>query len=149
MEERRVEDLWGFKDSGSFRSNKDRIPETMLNTQFRLIKSKTDGAITGRTIHIRIRKEENFTYNMASIYEFVVPNLDNFSTTALILYSNAETDYPVALTVGKCFEDDGVDFQPDYVCHNTEEFTACVKEALRSSSIMDKLETLYAKALVC
>ena len=148
MEERRVEDLWGFKDCRSLKNKGERIPETMLNAQFHLIKNKMDGAITGRTIHIRIRKEENFTYNMASIYEFVVPNLDNFSTTALILYSNAETDYPVALTVGKCFEDDGVDFHPDYVCNNTDEFTACVKEALRSNCIMDKLETLYAKALV-
>jgi len=85
-------------------------------------------------------------FSIATMFDVVVPALDNYEKTILIMYSNPETEYPVAITLGNSFEDDCELFKPDYVCKNKEEFEKTIKEILASDRILNMIQMLFSKA---
>ena len=70
----------------------------------------------------------------------------NYQKTILILYSNFENNYPVAISVGKSYAEDLEDFNPSYTCENLESFVDTLKNILSSDDVMDVIKTLYSKA---
>ncbi len=70
----------------------------------------------------------------------------NYEKTILIMYSNPETEYPVAITLGNRFEEDCDLFAPDYICSNKEEFEKTIKDILASDRILNIIQMLFSKA---
>lgn len=80
------------------------------------------------------------------MFNIVVPALDSYEKTLLIMYSNPETEYPVAITLESSFEEDCEIFMPKYTCNNTEEFETAVTEILSSEEVIKVIQMLYSKA---
>lgn len=89
---------------------------------------------------------KNIEYNLATVFEVVVPQLDNYSYTLMILYSRPETDYPVAISVGSNIIDDSERFYPQYECRDREEFIGALKNVLSSEEVNRNISILYSKA---
>lgn len=138
-------DLWGFKDVKDLEKNTSNYPETILKEQISAIGDKTGYVIYGKPTYMRVKNIE-LDYKAATIFNLIVPVLDNYSKTILIMYSNFEDNYPVAISVGKSFAEDMDDFNPQYECKNLDEFMVAMKEILSSDGIMDIVKTLYSKA---
>ena len=64
----------------------------------------------------------------------------------MIMYSNFEHNFPVAIPVGKDFTDDMECFEPSYKCNNIDEFKDALKKILCSDEVMSVIKTLYSKA---
>lgn len=79
------------------------------------------------------------------MFEVVVPNLDNYRYTLLILYSRPESDYPVAISVGNSPVKDAENFNPSYECGNKKEFIDALTKILSSDEINKNIEVLYSK----
>lgn len=62
------------------------------------------------------------------------------------MYSNPTSAYPIALTVGKSYEDNLDLFDPDYNCDSPESFNEALKEILSSKETLNLVATLYSKA---
>ena len=85
-------------------------------------------------------------YGAATIFNVIVPALDDYSKTVLIMYSNFEQNYPVAISVGKSFSEDMEFYCPQYECKNIDEFKDTLKKILSSDEVMETIKTLYSKA---
>lgn len=138
-------DLWKIDDTRTAFLSKD-MPNIILKEQADLLEEKTRGAIYGRITNMKFDCQ-NTECTMASIFEAVVPALDNYAYTILILYSRPECDYPVEITVGRDIISDAEDFVPAYECHNREEFIGALKEILSSDEVNKKIQTMLAKVL--
>ncbi len=91
-------------------------------------------------------QDDTVKYNLATIFDIVVPNLDNYRYTLMILYSRPEIDYPVAITVGSNLIDDAEDFKPQCECYNRESFIEELQKILSSEEVNRNIEVLYSKA---
>lgn len=140
-----MSDLWGFRDIRELEKNTKDMPETILKEQISLLGDKTRFALYGKSVFINIKRAD-IEYSMALLFNVVVPQLDNYEKTLLIMYSNPENEYPVAITVGKSFEDDLECFFPKYVCTDKESFESTLKKILSSEEVLHTIEVLYAKA---
>lgn len=139
-------DLWQFNEK-SLKKTMQELPDSILEEQAELLHDKTGGMIYGRIINMKFRPQnEHIKYNMAAVFEAVVPQLDNYNYTLLTVYSRAENDYPVAVTAGKNMIDDGENFVPEYECRNREEFIQALKAILSSDEVSRNISILYAKA---
>lgn len=98
------QDLWGFKDINELEVAQD-MPDLILKQQLELLKRKTHGILHVKTdvVHVEDKSEYNFT--LATRYDIVVPNLDNYSKTVFVLYSSLERIYPVMITDDKKFHE--------------------------------------------
>lgn len=138
-------DLWGFKDIKELEKNTKDMPDSILKEQISLLGDKTQFELYGQPVFMKVRHAE-IDYNMATLFNVVVPKLDNYQKTIMIMYSNPESEYPVAITVGKSYEEDCEYFQADYLCDNKEDFEAAIQEILSSKDILRTIGVLYAKA---
>ena len=138
-------DLWGFKDTRELEKNTSDYPETILKEQISALGEKTGFVLYGKPIYMRI-KETEVEYGAATIFNVVVPALDNYNKTLLIMYSNFEGNYPVAISVGKSFAEDMEDFRPQYECKDLDSFKEALKKILSSNEVMEMIKTLYSKA---
>lgn len=139
-------DLWQF-DKGAMDRVTRELPDNILREQADILADKTGGAVYGRVINRKFApQDKSVKYNLATTFEVVVPQLDNYSYTLLVLYSRAECDYPVAVTVGKDMIDDAELFEPQYICQNRETFIQALKDILSSEEINKNISILYAKA---
>ena len=66
--------------------------------------------------------------------------------TIFIMYSNPETDYPVAITVGTDYDEDQESFMPKYTCKNKDEFEQSLSQILSSDEVMHIIKILYSKS---
>lgn len=141
-------DFWGFKDSKDLDKKIEGLPDTILKKQFSILSQKTNYVLYGKSVSVKAN--DNMTgYQMANVYKVVVPSLDNYEKILLILYSNPEEEYPVAITVNKGMEiKDNIIFEPDYVCENKDQLIEAVKKILSSDEITNVIKILYAKASV-
>ena len=89
---------------------------------------------------------DKIIFKAATIFNIVVPVLDNYTKTILIMYSNLESIFPVTISIGKSFTEDMENFEPAYTCRNLEEFKKALKNILKSDDIMNVIKTLYSKA---
>ena len=142
-----MEDLWGFKDAKSLRKEVANMPDSILKEQSALISDKTEYQIYGKITNCKVKRED-IDYEMASIFDIVVPSLDNYSTTILIMYSHPESEYPIAITVGSNYITDLDWFDPKYVCNDRESFKKSVKEILSSEDVLNKVRVLFSKATI-
>lgn len=138
-------DLWSFKSAKDLERQTKDLPDTILKEQIMLLGEKTDYTLYGKPIFLKVNKEET-NYSIATMFNVVVPALDNYEKTILTMYSNPETEYPVAITLGKSFEDDCSFFNPDYVCNDKNEFENTIKEILASDEILNVIQMLFSKA---
>ncbi len=140
-------DLWGFKDPKELEKSTHDMPDSILKEQISLLAEKTDYILHGRPTFIKVRSTE-IDFKVATVFDVVVPALDNYSKTLLIMYSNPESEYPVAISVGSSYEDDCDWFVPKYTCDNKEAFEAAIKEILSSDEVLQTIKILYSKASV-
>lgn len=138
-------DLWGFKDERELEKYVVDIPETILKEQMNNLGDKTGYNIYGVSSLMKI-KNSQIGYDIATVFELMVPALDKYRKTLLIVYSKPESTYPVAITVGNSYEDDMALFKPQYTCDNTDEFTRALGEVLQSSDTLNLIAVLYAKS---
>lgn len=139
-------DFWKF-DRRALKESVQGLPNNILKEQADILSEKTDGVIYGRIINIKFEpQDEDVTYNLATLFDIVVPQLDNYNYTLLIMYSRPESDYPIAITVGSSVMDDAEWFAPQYECQDKEGFIHALKTILSSDEVNKKISTLYAKA---
>lgn len=142
-----IEDLWGFNDTRDLEKEIDNMPDSILKYQIELLSEKTDYILYGKPRFVKV-ESDSIDFKLATIFNVVVPCLDNYTKTLLILYSNAESEYPVSITVGTSYEDDCDWFAPDYTCNNIEEYIKAITEILKSENVMKNVKLLYSKAKV-
>ncbi|RKI43528.1 hypothetical protein D7V86_24310 [bacterium D16-51] len=121
------------------------MPDTILKEQIALLGEKTDFTVYGKPVFIKVKSDE-IEYKVATMFNVVVQALDNYEKTILIMYSNPETEYPVAITIESSFEEDCEMFKPQYTCKDKESFEAVIHEILSSKEVMGIIRTLYSKA---
>lgn len=138
-------DLWGFRDERELVKYAVDIPETILREQMDYLGEKTGYNIYGTCSLMRIKNSE-IEYDIATVFELMVPALDKYRKTLLIVYSKPELAYPVAITVGHSYEEDMEMFTPQCICNNTEEFSHELGKILQSSDTLNLIAVLYAKA---
>lgn len=138
-------DLWSFKSVKELERQTKDMPDTILKEQIMLLGEKTEFTLYGKPVFMKVHNNA-IDYSIATMFDVVVPALDNYEKTILIMYSNPETEYPVAITLGNSFEDDCELFKPDYVCKNKEEFEKTIKEILASDRILNMIQMLFSKA---
>lgn len=140
-------DYWGFKDVNELDRNVKDMPDIILKEQVGLLSEKTGYELFGKATFIKV-KSEDIDFKLATIFDVVVPSLDNYSKTILIMYSNPETDYPVAISVGNSYEEDYECFSPKHRCNDGDEFEQAIKEILTSEPVMNTVRILYSKAVI-
>lgn len=136
-------DLWEINETKLKMKTKE-LPEEILKEQADLLEQKTGGVIKGRISNMKIQSEE-IPYTLATSFDMVVPLLDYYAYTLMVMYSKPEKDYPVAITLGQgvfCDEKFGARFE----CNNREEFVRTLKQILSSKDANDKIQILYSKA---
>jgi len=138
-------DLWGFKNFTELEVSTQDMPDSILKEQIGLLAEKTNYHLYGKARSIKIRSEDIF-FKLATIFDIVVPSLDNYSVTILIMYSNPESDYPVAISVGNSLEEDIESFNPRYNCEDKEGFIESIKEILDSQEVLHMVKILFSKA---
>ena len=140
-------DLWQF-DERSLKKATRGLPNSILKEQAELLSKKTQGVVYGRITNMKFEPgNRTVEYNLATVFEVVVPQLDNYSYTLMILYSRNEKDYPIAITVGSNLIDDADEFRPEYECYGSEDFVQALKAILSREDININITTLYAKAV--
>lgn len=139
-------DLWQF-DEKTLKKTIQELPNSILKEQAEILSDKTGGVIYGKITNMKFHPlEENVKYNLATTFELVVPQLDNYQYTLLTVYSKTESDYPVAITVGSNIIDDAEWFCPKYECGNSDEFIQALKDILSSDEVNRDISVLYSKA---
>jgi hypothetical protein len=138
-------DYWGFKNEKDLIRETKNMADTILKEQFELIYDKTNGVIYGRPMFINVNTAK-VAYKLATAFDIVVPNLDNYTKTLLILYTNPETEYPLAISIDKTYADDMEDFSPEYTCNNFDQFDKAIREILSSERVSEIIKILYSKA---
>ena len=129
-----ITDLWGFKDVKELNKDTADMPDMILKEQISLLSEKTNFVLCGKSIILKV-KNPNIQYGLATVFDIFVPTLDNYSKTILIMYTNPDTEYPVAITVGSTFEEDCEYFCPTYTCKDYNEFIAEIEGILSSEDI--------------
>lgn len=140
-------DFWGFNNIKDLKKETQNMPDSILKEQISLLGEKTNFILYGKCNFVKIRSDE-IPYKVATIFNIVVPALDNYEKTILIMYSNPEEEYPVEITVGSSFEDDCDFFTPKYKCDDIDTFTNVISEILQSKEILHLISVLYAKASI-
>lgn len=138
-------DLWGFKDVRELEKSTKDLPDMILKEQIALLGKKTNFTIYGKPIFVKV-KSQAIKYQVATIFNVVVQALDNYEKTLLIMYSNPETEYPVAITLESSYEEDCERFTPQYTCNDKESFESTIKEILSSEHVLKTIQMLYSKA---
>ncbi len=139
-------DLWQF-DEKSLKRATEELPNSILREQADILSNKTGGIIYGKVTNMNFHpRDEKIKYNLATVFEIVVPMLDNYAYTLLVIYSRPESDYPVAITVGSNTIDDAEEFNPKYECWDREEFVQALKDILGSDDVNKNISILYSKA---
>ncbi len=138
-------DLWGFHNVKDLEKSTKDMPDSILKEQIVLLGEKTNYTVYGKSVVIKVTSQE-IEYEVATIFNVVVHALDNYEKTILIMYSNPETEYPVAITLDSSFEEDCETFAPKYVCNDKDSFESAMKEILSSERVMRVIQTLYSKA---
>ena len=148
-----MEDLWGFHKEDLRCSNSEAI--SILKDQADLLSRKTDGVLKGK-LKNNVLSEEVFErtghYNLETVLEVVVPSLDNYRSALVYVYSNAEKNFPVRLSVKK-LNRERLD-EPCKPCNrkltaeNEDEFVEILKELLGSPAVNETIRILYQKAWV-
>ena len=140
-------DFWGFKDPKELERITQDMPDSILREQIELLAEKTNYVLYGKPNFIKVRSEY-IEYKIATVFDVVVPGLDNYSKTLLIMYSNPESEYPVSISIGSSYEEDCDIFCPKYTCRESNEFEIAIKEILSSDDIMRIIQVLYSKAFL-
>lgn len=138
-------DLWGFRDAKDLERNIRDCPEKILKKQISVLGDKTGFVLYGKPLYMKVSNPD-IKYKIATIFNVIVPMLDDYSKTLLIMYSNLKQNFPVAISVGRTFADDMEEFQPPYVCYRIEEFRCTLREILCSEEVMNTIRILYSKA---
>ncbi len=138
-------DLWGFKDAKELEKSTKDMPDTILKEQITILGEKTNFVVYGKPVFIKVKTDE-IEYKVATIFNVVVPMLDNYEKTILIMYSNPETEYPVAITLESSFEEDCELFIPKYTCNDKESFENTLIKILSSEEVLRIIQMLYSKA---
>ena len=70
-------DLWGFKDVKDLEKSTKDLPDTILKEQIALLGEKTNFAVYGKPVFIKVNSPE-IEYKVATMFNIVVPALDSY-----------------------------------------------------------------------
>ena len=138
-------DLWNFKSAKDLEKSVSDLPDTILKEQISLLGEKTNYVLYGKPMFLKTNFKQ-IEYKVATIFNIIVPALDDYKKILLIMYSNPEDEYPIAITVGQELAEDNDLFYPDYTCSDKHEFIKAIKEILSSEKVMKIIQILYSKA---
>lgn len=142
-----------MKDFWTFDKEKVVSVNSVLKDQADLLTKKTDGVLQGKLMNCRI-KEEYIKYDLVTLFQVVVPNLDNYTCTLFQVFSMANKDYPVCISSKEadyrtpCIDDFAWLIENGAEVHNEQEFEEVLKELLSSKGINETISALYGKASV-
>lgn len=142
-----------MRDFWTFDKVKVLSVNSVLKQQADLLTKKTDGVLQGRMVNCRI-EEEQIKYDLVTLFQVVVPNLDNYTCTLFQVFSMANKNFPVCITSketdaqGLCSKEFARLINNSAEVHNEHEFEDVLKALLSSDEINETISVLYAKASI-
>ena len=79
-----MSDLWGFKNVNELEKNTKDMPDAILKEQISLLSDKTGFVLYGSPVFMKVKNAE-IDYSMATLFNVVVPKLDNYQKTIMIM----------------------------------------------------------------
>ncbi|OBR95151.1 MULTISPECIES: hypothetical protein [Clostridium] len=135
-----MDNLWNLQDIDKKVSNS---PNLILEEQARYFEKTIKGVLYAKIINTRLKSNDDVQeYKLATSFNIVSPELDNYTYTLFTVYSNPEANYPVAISVNN--NEDYIDI--DYTCNNETEFIRDLSKILSSDKVTDIIEVLYSKS---
>lgn len=135
-----MDNLWNLQDIDKKVANS---PNLILEEQAKYFEKTIKGVLYAKIINTRLKNIEGVQeYKLATSFNIVSPVLDNYTYTLFTVYSNPESNYPLAISVNN--SEDYIDF--NYTCNNESEFIRDLSEILSSKKIIEIIEVLYSKS---
>lgn len=142
-----------MRDFWTFDKVKVLSVNSVLKQQADLLTKKTDGVLQGRLVNCRI-EEELIEYDLVTLFQVLVPKLDDYTCTLFQVFSRANQNFPVCIvskeTDERVLKKDiysWLELNGKEVC-NEQEFEKVLKELLGSTKINETISVLYSKASV-
>jgi len=82
-------------------------------------------------------------YKLTTKFNIVAPQLDKYTYTVCVIYSNPEDDYPVNIKENG-IDDTGLDI--GVKCNNKEEFSKELERIISSEKVSNVIRNLYSKS---
>lgn len=117
----------------------------ILEEQARYFEKTIKGVLYAKIINARLKSNADIQiqeYKLATSFNIVSPVLDNYTYTLFTVYSNPESNYPIAISVNN--NEDYIDL--DYTCNNKTEFIRDLSKILSSDKVTEIIEVIYSKS---
>lgn len=138
-----MNNLWNLKDIDKKVANS---PNLILEEQAKYFEKATKNVLYARVTNTRLKNQEKMEvedYKLATNFSIVSSILDNYTYTLFTVYSNPESNYPVAIAVN----DNNKDYiEFDYECNNEKEFIDALSKILSSEKTTEIVQVLYSKS---
>ena len=134
-----MNNLWNLKDIDRKSAN---APNLILEEQAKYFEKSVKDILYAKINNTKLKEFELLDYKLATNFSIVSPTLDNYTYTLFTVYSNPESNYPVAISLN-----DNKDYiDVDYTCNNETEFIDKLSEILGSEKITEIITVLYSKS---
>lgn len=134
-----MNNLWNLKDIDKKVANS---PNLILEEQAKYFEKSLKDVLYARITNTKLKELYLVRYSLATNFSIVSPTLDNYTYTLFTVYSNPESNYPVAISVND--NKDNIDV--DYTCCNETEFIDKLSGILSSEKITEIITVLYSKS---
>lgn len=134
-----MNNLWNLKDIDRKIANS---PNLILEEQAKYFEKSVKDVLYAKINNTKLKEFELFDYKLATSFSIVSPTLDNYTYTLFTVYSNPESNYPVAISVN--YNKDSI--KADYTCNSETEFIDILSEILGSQKITEVITVLYSKS---
>lgn len=135
-----MENLWNLKDVDKSISN---TPNLILEEQAKYFgKSIKDDILYAKITNARLKNHPEMEYKLATNFSIISPALDNYTYSLFTVYSNPESNYPVAIDVN----DDKDYIEAKYICNDEASFIKALSEILSSEKTSEVISVLYSKS---
>ena len=135
--------MWNLKNIDNEIKNS---PSAILREQAEHFEKETKQVLYARIDNVTLKGNPDFEYKLASNFSIMSPALDNYTYTIFTVYSNPESNYPLAITINFNKKDDLDWFQPDHVCKDEEEFIKALDSIIASEKVTEIVHILYSKS---
>lgn len=134
-----MDSLWNLKDIGKGILN---TPNLILEEQAKYFEKSMKDVLYARITNTRLKNHLEIEYKLATNFSIVSPALDNYTYSLFTVYSNPESNYPVAIAVN-----DNKDYiESKYTCKDEASFIKALSEILSSEETSEVIRVLYSKS---
>lgn len=133
-----INNLWNLKDIDKKVKNS---PNLILEEQAKYFEKALKDVLYASIRNVKLKDNIDTDYKLATNFSIVSPVLDNYTYTLFTVYSNPESNYPVAIAVNN---KDNIDI--DYTCKNETEFIDILSKILSSEKTTEIVQVLYSKS---